>query len=134
MRIVVSLTLVLVVSGTQAAPAPVFKPSKAPKTPYEVMLAELRKTGKATGSHSADGRTWTLTVEKIEGEQLSKVMLTCLDSTGRVLLTCNAPSARSAVKDEKSGQFVLVLYKVVFEGAGLDGSAGEKTLELFSKR
>ena len=125
-----TIALALMACGVVAAPAPVFKPPKVPKTPYEVMLAGMRKTGKATGPRSKDGGTWTLTAEKVEGERLTKVVLTCLDSNGRVLFTFNAPSARIGAREGMKGVFGLVFYKVVIEGYGLDGSADEKTVEL----
>ena len=93
-----TLALALMASGVVAAPAPVYRPGK---TPYEVILAGLRKTGKATGPYSKDGGTWKLTVEKVEGDHLEKVELTITGASGHLAMIYKAKGARIKAKGEE---------------------------------
>ena len=122
-----TVALALMACGVVAAPAPVFRPGK---TPYEVMLAGLRKTGKATWPYSKDGGTWKLTVEKVEGDRLTKVKLVTLAERGgrELAVVITASHARIYAARGNAGGFALRCYGVVIEGGGVDGDAAEKTL------
>ena len=125
-----TVALALMACGVVAAPAPVFRPSKAPKSPYEAMLAGLRKTGKATGPRSKDGGTWTLTAEKVEGHIFEKVVLTMLGSDGQVKATFNALSGGCLRGKENKGVLELFLCGVVITGDMVEGEAGYKVVAL----
>ena len=118
-----TVALALMACGVVAAPAPVFRPGK---TPYEVMVAGLRKTGKATGPR------WTLTVEKVEGDRLGKVELTIIGASGHLATILKAKGARITAKSDEKNIFTLVLDGVVFEGAIAEGTADQMTVELTS--
>jgi hypothetical protein len=95
------------------------------------MFAQLQKTGKATGPLLGSGGTWTLTVEKVEGERLRKILLTFLSSEGKVRCVFDAKGGRVRAKGGNKGVLILTLREMVIAGAVLDGDAGgEKTLEL----
>jgi hypothetical protein len=127
MRSVFSVAVMLVVSATQAAPAPVWRERPSSKMPYEVMLGGLRKTGNATGP-STEG-IWTLTVKKARGEHLEGVVLKILFEDGRHDLVFEARSARVVNKPSKKGVFTLILHELSFKGL-LEGEATEKSVEL----
>jgi hypothetical protein len=116
MRTVFLVALLLIASGSHAAPAPVFRPTKVPKTAYEGMLAGLRKTGKAMGPIPTSGGTWTLTAVKVEGKRLTNVMLTLKGSDGEIRYSSSATHAR--IDPTEGNTFTFLPYGNVF---GLGG-------------
>ena len=114
--------LALMAAGVVAAPPPVFRPGKSP---CEVMLAGLRKTGKATGPRCAEGGTWTLTAEKVEGDRLTRVGLRVSRLGGRENLVLLVPDARIKVKDGKNGLFTVAFPRIGLQGAKVDATEQE---------
>ena len=92
------------------APAPVYRPPKAPKTPFERMLDGLMKTGKATGPDLAAGGTWTLTVEKVEEKFLKGVVVTYFDGNGKEWSSITANGSCIPIEDAKKGVISMGLY------------------------
>jgi hypothetical protein len=137
MRNVISLAMLLIACDSPGAPAPVWRERATPKTPYEIMLAGLRNTGKARGLSSTIGGIWTLTAEKVEGQHLTTVVLTYLDREGKVNpVVYTARGASIKAKEGKQGVFSVELY----QGEADLGSQSvffqrcERELELAPKR
>ena len=131
------LALALMASGLVAAPAPVYRPSKAPKTPFEVMLDGLRKTGEATGTNLTRTEIWTLTAEKVEGKRLTTVVLTYVHRSGKVNpVVYTARGASIKAIEGKKGVFFLELYKVEANlgSQSMFIQSCERELELSPKR
>ena len=122
-----SVMFLMVASGLLAAPAPVFRPSTTTKTPYEVMLAQLRETRKITGPESSAGETWTLSIDSIDGKKIVKPVLTFKGPHGNVKTISDARAGEIAA-DRKNGTFFLSLYEVTPRPD--DGTISSKRLEM----
>ena len=114
-----SAALVTMVAGLYAAPAPVWRGSASPKTPYEVMLAQLVKTRKAAGSGFTLGGTWELTAGKVAGTKLFQPVLTFKDRDGRVVMVTRARAGEISPSESKMGASLLLRFG---EGVAQDGS------------
>ena len=130
MRNASSLAILLIASASLAAPAPVWRGRASPESPYEVMLAELRKTKRATGTFSGSGGTWTVTVEKVDGRSLGKLVLTVKDRGGTVTSITRARVAE-VVPGKGKRRAVFLLHDAEFVGEnGLEGDFRFRQMEL----